>query len=98
MYNFTYCNTTLEESFSEEPLWHGFTFHHFGLFLALVFAALALIIASFLIFMHATHYSRPWEQRHIIRILLMIPIYAIVSFLSYLFYKQAVYFLSLIHI
>ncbi|KAI7119162.1 hypothetical protein KC352_g33387, partial [Hortaea werneckii] len=53
MYNFTYCNTTLEESFSEEPLWHGFTFHHFGLFLALVFAALALIIASFLIFMHA---------------------------------------------
>ncbi|KAI7205792.1 DUF300-domain-containing protein [Hortaea werneckii] len=92
MYNFTYCNTTLEESFSEEPLWHGFTFHHFGLFLALVFAALALLTASFLIFMHATHYSRPWEQRHIIRILLMIPVYAVVSFLSYLFYKQAVYF------
>ena len=92
MYNFTYCNTTLEEGFSEEPLWHGFTFHHFGLFLALVFAAIAVLVAFFLIFQHATHYLRPWEQRHIIRILLMIPIYAVVSFLSFLFYKHAVYF------
>ncbi|RDW78726.1 OSTA/TMEM184 family protein [Aspergillus mulundensis] len=41
---------------------------------------------------HATHYSKPVEQRHIIRILLMIPIYALVSWLSTYYYKQAVYF------
>lgn len=91
-YNWTYCNTTLEETFDEDPLWKGFTFHHFGLFLGLVFGLIAVLIAFYLIFRHATHYLRPWEQRHIIRILLMIPIYAIVSFLSFLFYKKAVYF------
>lgn len=40
---------------------------------------------------HATHYSRPWEQKHIIRILAMIPIYAIISFISYWDYWHAIY-------
>lgn len=31
-------------------------------------------------------------ENSIIRILVMIPIYAVVSFLSYLYYKQAIYF------
>lgn len=87
------CNATLEESYiHEEALWKGFTFHHFGLFLAAIFGLISVIISLWLIFMHATHYLRPAEQRHIIRILFMIPIYSVVSFLSYMFYRKAVYF------
>ncbi|KAK5137860.1 hypothetical protein LTR08_006629 [Meristemomyces frigidus] len=92
-YNFTYCNSTLEDQpIDETPLWKGFTFHHFGLFLSAVFGLISVVITLWLTFQHATHYLRPWEQRHIIRILLMIPVYSIVSFLSYLFYTKAVYF------
>jgi hypothetical protein len=88
-----FCNTTLtDEYIVEEPLWHGFTFHHFGLFLAAVFGGIATIIGLTLIFLHATHYLKPYEQRHIIRILLLIPIYSVVSFLSYLEYRHAIYF------
>ncbi|KAF2735975.1 DUF300-domain-containing protein [Polyplosphaeria fusca] len=80
------------EHIDEEPLWHRLTFHHFGLILSATFGLLALVIAFFLILRHATHFLRPWEQKHIIRILFMIPIYATVSFLSYLYYRHAVYF------
>ncbi|EME45821.1 hypothetical protein DOTSEDRAFT_71499 [Dothistroma septosporum NZE10] len=87
------CNTTLEDSvIAEDPLWKGFTFHHFGLFLAAIFGLISVIISLWLIYMHATHYLRPSEQKNIIRILFMIPVYSIVSFLSYLFYKHAVYY------
>ncbi|KAF2100934.1 DUF300-domain-containing protein, partial [Rhizodiscina lignyota] len=72
-------------------LFGSVTFHHLGLAISAAFGLVACIIALVLIIQHATHYSKPWEQRHIIRILLMIPIYAIVSFLSYLFYKYAIY-------
>ncbi|KAK3633138.1 hypothetical protein LTR56_015914 [Elasticomyces elasticus] len=91
--SWTTCNTTLEDStIVEDPLWKGFTFHHFGLFLSAVFGGISILIALFLVFQHATHYSKPYEQRHVIRILLMIPIYSIVQFCSYLFYRKAVYF------
>ncbi|KAK0287904.1 hypothetical protein LTS00_009749 [Friedmanniomyces endolithicus] len=87
------CNTTLEDSYIHEiPLFNSITFHHLGLFLAAVFGLISIILALFLVFQHATHYLRPWEQKHIIRILLMIPIYSSVQFLSYLFYRKAVYF------
>ena len=36
--------------------------------------------------------ERPGEQKQIIRILFMIPIYSVVSFLSYLYYRESVYF------
>ena len=42
--------------------------------------------------MHTTHYSRPKEQRHIIRILFMVPVYAMVSFLSLVYYRHSVYY------
>lgn len=87
------CNTTLEdERITEDPIWHGQTFHHLGLWLSVIFALIAMLTSFFLIFMHAIHYSRPYEQRHIIRILFMVPVYAVVSFLSYLYYNHSVYF------
>ncbi|OCK79133.1 DUF300-domain-containing protein [Lepidopterella palustris CBS 459.81] len=87
------CNTTLtEEIIKEDPLWHNLTFHHFGLIISATFGLIALSIALFLILRHSMHYLKPWEQKHIIRILFMIPIYSTVSFLSYLYYRHAIYF------
>ncbi|KAF2638573.1 DUF300-domain-containing protein [Massarina eburnea CBS 473.64] len=83
---------TEKETIVEKPLWKSLTFHHFGLILSATFGALAVAIAFFLILRHATHYLKPYEQKHIIRILVMIPIYAVVSFLTYLYYKHAIYF------
>jgi ABC-type sugar transport system permease subunit len=87
------CNTTLEDQgITEIPLWHEYTFHRLGLWLSAIFGAIAIVVSFFLIFMHAVHYIRPHEQRHIIRILFMVPVYAAVSFLSYLYYQHSVYF------
>ena len=47
----------------EEPLWKGYTFHHFGLFISAAFGLVAMLIALFLIIQHARHYSKPWEQK-----------------------------------
>ncbi|KIX09530.1 uncharacterized protein Z518_00610 [Rhinocladiella mackenziei CBS 650.93] len=87
------CNTTEEDMIiTEEPLWDGHTFHQVGLVIAAIFSLIAVIVSFFLIFMHATHYLKPWEQKHIIRILFMVPVYAAVSFLSYYYYNHSVYF------
>ena len=76
----------------EEPVWHKMQFHHFGEILSAIFALIAVLMSWYLIWRHCTHYLKPWEQRHIIRVLFMVPIYAVVSFLSYYFYKHAIYF------
>ena len=87
------CNSTLEnEKIDETPIWHGHTFHKLSLYLSAIFALIALAVSFFLISMHALHYSRPHEQRHIIRILFMVPVYAAVSYLSIYFYQQSIYF------
>jgi len=92
-YNFTYCNTTLESSnITEDPIFASVTFHDLSIVLAAVFGLISVMVALFLVFEHATHYLRPWEQRHIIRILIMIPIYSTVSFLSIVFYRKSTYF------
>ncbi|KAF9430512.1 hypothetical protein BGZ94_006458 [Podila epigama] len=55
-------------------------------------AVMSTLISFHLIFRHAKNYTKPSEQRHIIRIVAMIPVYSIISFLSYRFYKDAIYF------
>lgn len=90
------CNSTLAElRVEEDPLWpahSGITFHELGLGLSIIFGLISIIVAFYLIYRHATHYLVPSQQKHIIRILLMIPIYSTVSFLSVLYYTHAVYF------
>jgi Organic solute transporter Ostalpha len=41
---------------------------------------------------HLTNFSMPVHQRHIIRILLMVPLYSIYSLVALIFYKYQVYF------
>lgn len=79
---------------SETPMFgtENFTFHRLILVISAVCGLIAVVVSLFLMFMHAIHYSRPTEQRHIIRILFMVPIYAMVSFLSIVFYYHSVYY------
>ncbi|KAJ5040608.1 uncharacterized protein L3040_006257 [Drepanopeziza brunnea f. sp. 'multigermtubi'] len=91
----TTCNVTLEDlriGKSEEILAANMSFHSLGLIVAAACTLIAVLISFYLIFMHATHYTKPYEQRHIIRILFMIPVYAIASVLTFRFYWHAVYF------
>jgi len=67
-------------------------FHHIGLIVSAIFGLIAVLTSWYLIWRHCTHYMKPWEQRHIIRVLFMVPIYATVSFLSYYYYRQSIYF------
>jgi len=78
----------------ETPLFdsHDFTFHNLSVAISAVFGLIAIVVSLFLMFMHTIRYSRPIEQRHIIRILFMVPVYALVSFLSIVFYTHSVYY------
>ncbi|KAJ9473059.1 hypothetical protein DIPPA_33172 [Diplonema papillatum] len=51
---------------------------------------------SFLIHLHLTTYTNPPEQRKIIRILLIVPVYSITSCLALKFYKDAAIYLNLV--
>ena len=82
----------IHRSVQETPVWRNMQFHHFGEILSALFALIAVLVSWYLIWRHCTHYLKPWEQRHIIRVLFMVPVYAFVSFLSYYFYKHAIYF------
>ncbi|KAF9931586.1 hypothetical protein BGZ65_004829 [Modicella reniformis] len=66
--------------------------HYIGWGIAGVCALLSTVISFRLLYKHARNYNKPSEQRHIMRIVLMIPIYSVISFFSYRFYKQAIYY------
>ncbi|XP_028990835.1 transmembrane protein 184ba isoform X1 [Betta splendens] len=52
----------------------------------------ALILTCHQIYMHLRYYSSPREQRHIVRILFIVPIYAFDSWLSLLFFTNDQYY------
>ncbi|KAF9917809.1 hypothetical protein BX616_011226 [Lobosporangium transversale] len=66
--------------------------HYIGWGIAGICTFLSTVISFRLLYKHARNYTKPAEQRHIMRIVLMIPIYSFISFLSYRFYKQAIYY------
>ncbi|KAJ5958361.1 uncharacterized protein N7479_005511 [Penicillium vulpinum] len=87
------CNTTESEKIEEVALWDGgITFHTLALLVGGACAIVACVVSLVLIMLHATHYSKPIEQRHIIRILFMVPVYSLVAWLSIFFYRDSVYF------
>jgi len=77
---------------AEKPIIAHYTFHDLAIVVAAASALIAILLSFFLIMMHATHYTVPREQKHIIRILFMVPVYATSSFLSLRFYWHAIYF------
>jgi len=53
---------------------------------------ISCVLSFHLLLRHFQNYNRPEQQKHIISIILMVPIYAIDSFLSFRFYWISVYF------
>ncbi|KAM9773178.1 transmembrane protein 184ba isoform X2 [Syngnathus typhle] len=57
-----------------------------------IFVWTSLILTCHQIYMHLRFYSSPREQRHIVRILFIVPIYGIDSWLSLLFFTNDQYY------
>ncbi|CAG8514956.1 6327_t:CDS:2 [Gigaspora margarita] len=66
--------------------------HRIGWTISGVFALVATLVSFYLIFRHLQHYNKPNHQRYIIRIIFMVPIYAIVSWLSYRYFRYSTYY------
>ncbi|KAI1650802.1 DUF300-domain-containing protein [Daldinia loculata] len=88
------CNSTLEDMRigSEEKIVGPLTFHDLALVISGAATIVAFIVSFYLMWQHALNYTKPREQRHIIRILFMIPVYATSAFLCIWYYWHAVYF------
>lgn len=66
--------------------------HRIGWAVAGGCAALTLIVSCVSISQHCRNYNKPSEQRQILRILYMPLIYAVISFLSYRFFRSYTYY------
>ncbi|KAF5373934.1 hypothetical protein D9758_000881 [Tetrapyrgos nigripes] len=66
-----------------------FQAHHVGWIVASSFTLVAIIASFWLINKHLIWYTDKREQRYIVRILFMVPIYAVVSLASYFFWNHA---------
>eukprot|EP00232_Nephroselmis_pyriformis_P031295 CAMPEP_0182855026 /NCGR_PEP_ID=MMETSP0034_2-20130328/1600_1 /TAXON_ID=156128 /ORGANISM="Nephroselmis pyriformis, Strain CCMP717" /LENGTH=348 /DNA_ID=CAMNT_0024985927 /DNA_START=92 /DNA_END=1135 /DNA_ORIENTATION=+ len=55
-------------------------------------ASMACIIAMVQIVNHLRHYTEPTFQRYIVRIIFMVPVYSMVSFFSFLYVDNAIWF------
>ena len=60
--------------------------------LAGIGSLIAICFSLYNIYQHITYYTIPSQQIYIIRILFIIPLYAINSFLSLIFFEQSLYF------
>ncbi|PCH36718.1 DUF300-domain-containing protein [Wolfiporia cocos MD-104 SS10] len=82
-----------QRALSEPPLiQHGslvLQAHDIGWIISGSFTVVAIGISLWLIDKHLRWYTNTHEQRYIIRILFMVPIYAVISFASYLFWNHS---------
>lgn len=69
----------------------GFNKREQEILIAGVFVGLAIPISLWEILQHVIHYTEPKLQKHIIRILWMVPIYAINAWLVLLYPKESIY-------
>ncbi|KZT69698.1 DUF300-domain-containing protein [Daedalea quercina L-15889] len=63
--------------------------HDIGWIISGAFSIIALLVSFWLIWQHLSWYTNKREQRYIVRILLMVPIYAVITFGSYLYYNHS---------
>jgi len=71
--------------------------HRIGWAIAGGCAAATVLISLISVTLHCRNYTNPREQRQILRILYMPPVYAIISFFSYRFFRSYTYY-SLIQV
>ncbi|RYY75859.1 OSTA/TMEM184 family protein [archaeon] len=70
---------------------HGKQKHFIGWFSSAGFVLLTIPISMRLIVLHLTHYNLPHIQKYVVRIIWMIPIYAVESWLALRFKSMALY-------
>lgn len=92
----TSCPSDNQQVIDESSFWSNGSLHwdahRIGWAIAGGCAALTFLISVFTVSRHALNYTNRREQRQIIRILYMPPVYAIVSFLSYRFFREYTYY------
>ncbi|CAI2162342.1 13705_t:CDS:2 [Funneliformis geosporum] len=71
--------------------------HVVGWLVSLIFTILASVVTLYLIKQHWKYYTKPDEQRYIIRLLLIVPIYTILNWLAYIFvrYRYSLFFITI---
>jgi len=70
----------------------NFKAHDVGWIIAGFFGAIGCVASAWLIKKHLEFYTNSSQQRYIVRILFMVPLYAIYSWLSYFKWKDAIYY------
>jgi len=71
---------------------HDYQVLYIAWFVAFVFVALSLPITLYEVTQHLENYRAPRLQRHVIRILWMVPIYAVDGWLALRFKSKTIYF------
>ncbi|KUJ08837.1 DUF300-domain-containing protein [Mollisia scopiformis] len=92
------CNTADDDTLAitrELPMIGKFTFHDIILITELVCVVITFVLSFYQILRHALAYTRPTEQKYILRILFMVPLYSFANLLSTEFLPYATYFLIL---
>jgi len=97
MLDATVCNATNTQSIEDSNFFNSdgtvtWDSHRIGWLVAGIMTIITILLTTFNIIMHTRNYYRPLEQRQIIRILLMPPVYATISFFSYRFFRSYTYY------
>ncbi|KAI8865675.1 DUF300-domain-containing protein [Ramicandelaber brevisporus] len=75
----------------ESDFFGKWTAHHIGWVVCGGLGLIAVIVGLFLIIKHLANYTVPNQQRYVVRILFMVPLYAILTFFSYRYYAHSPY-------
>ncbi|KJA22431.1 hypothetical protein HYPSUDRAFT_41052 [Hypholoma sublateritium FD-334 SS-4] len=91
------CPTSVNQiSIDQSQFWDSdgihWSTHRIGWAIAGGCAAITTVISAISILQHCRNFTVPAQQRQILRILYMPPVYAIISFCSYRFYRDYVYY------
>jgi len=89
-----YCSPTGDHASEDETGFFGEEINVFSIawVATAVCVFLSTVLTGQLIYMHLVSFHKPRIQKHIVRILLMVPIYSIDSWLSFRYYWLSVYF------
>ncbi|KZP10495.1 DUF300-domain-containing protein [Athelia psychrophila] len=93
----TVCNATNTQQIENDNFFNSdgtitWDAHRIGWLVAGIMTVVTIIITTVNIILHTMNYYRPLEQRQIIRILLLPPVYATISFFSYRFFRDYTYY------
>ncbi|GBE85962.1 predicted protein [Sparassis crispa] len=90
------CPSGNQQAVEQDSFWStngvNWDTHRIGWLVAGVCAAITVILTIINVARHCRNYTNRGEQRQILRILYMPPVYAIISFLSYRFFRSYTYY------